>query len=333
MNKPRILLVCYVGVNIGLGHLSRLLALADVLRKERKVQPEFLIFGDFIKKNELSNFNVHTFLLSDDFIDTIKNILETDNYDAVVLDLFPNHNIDNLGGLFIQLKRSNICLISIDSLIEHCNILDLIWIPSFNFDCSKYTNCNSILKSGWDSFLIQKRFQHKGWTPGSKVLVLTGGSDVSNLGKTLPAQLDKLLDKNIELHWVKGPFSVAPKLPKQCRLNWTVHDSPEYLDELIVQIDYVMTVFGVSFFEVLQYGIPTVVFSPYGIKDSNELNALSEEGVSVVVNNSKLAINGLIELMNNDELAKQYSVNALKKMSINGTKNLSKEIYSLVFSK
>jgi spore coat polysaccharide biosynthesis predicted glycosyltransferase SpsG len=178
--------------------------------------------------------------------------------------------------------------------------------------------------------LIQKRLKHKDWTPGSKVLILTGGSDVANLGESLPAQLDGLLAKNTEIHWVRGPFSSAPNLPEKCRLNWVAHNAPDQLDELIVQSDYVMTVFGVSFFEVLQYGVPTVVFSPYSNKDNNELNALLEEGVALVVNNPKLAIEGLLELMNNDELAKEYSVNALKKMSINGVQNFSKEIYSLM---
>jgi spore coat polysaccharide biosynthesis predicted glycosyltransferase SpsG len=319
-----------VSPEIGIGHLSRLLALADTLRKDNNVIPEFLIFGDFIKKDELANFNVHAFSLVDDFVATIENILEINNYDVLIFDLYSKHNIDNLGELFIHLKQRNIRLIGIDSLIEYCNILDLIWIPSFNFDCGRYTDCTSVLKSGWDSFLIQKRLQHKDWTPGVKVLILTGGSDVANLGETLPAQLDELLDKNIELHWVKGPFSSEPNLPKKCRLNWIIHNAPEQLDELIVQSDYAMTVFGVSFFEVLQYGIPTVVFSPYGDKDNDELDALSEEGVAMAVNNSKLAIEGLIEIMNNDELAKEYSMNALKKMSVNGAKNLSKEIYSLI---
>jgi len=325
-----VLLICYVSPEIGIGHLSRLLALADTLRKDNNVIPEFLIFGDFIKKDELANFNVHAFSLEDDFVATIENILEMNNFDALIFDLYPKHNIDNLGELFIQLKRRNIRLIGIDSLIEHCNILDLIWIPSFNFDCNKYTNCTSVLKSGWDSFLIQKRLQHNDWAPGMKVLVLTGGSDVSNLGETLPTQLDELLAKNTEIQWVRGPFSSAPNLPKECRLNWIVHNAPEQLDEIIVQSDYVMTVFGVSFFEVLQYGIPTVVFSPYEDKDNDELGALSEEGVAMAVNHSNLAVEGIVELMNNDDLAKEYSMNALKKMSINGAKNLSKEIYSLI---
>jgi spore coat polysaccharide biosynthesis predicted glycosyltransferase SpsG len=326
----KVLLVCFVSPKIGVGHLSRLLALAQVFRKNNKLVPEFLIFGSFFKAKELSNFNIHHFSLEDDFRFTIENILEADNFDSIVFDLYPKHNIDNLGEIFGQLKRHNFHLIGIDSLVEYCNILDIVWVPSFYFDCDKHQDCTGLLRSGWGSFLIQKRFQHKKWISGSKVLILTGGSDISSLGVALPIQLDKLLDKNIELHWVRGPFSDAPILPKVCRLNWTIHDAPEYLDELIVQSDYVMTVFGVSFFEVLQYGIPTVVFSPYGDKDYNELCALSKESVAMVANNPKLAIEGLIELMNNDELAKEYSMNALKKMSINGAQDLSKEIYSLI---
>ena len=325
-----VLLVCYVSSKIGIGHLSRLLALAETLRKDNKVIPEFLIFGDLVKKGDLEKFKVHSFSLEGDFVDTINKTLINKEYSVLIFDLYPNHNIDNLNELFKHLKQRDLHLISVDALIEYCDILDLIWIPSFNYDFSGYSYCSSVLKSGWDSFLIQKRLEHTEWSPGSKVLILTGGSDVSKLGETLPAQLDEMLGKDAEVHWVRGPFSRAPNLPNNCRLNWTIHNAPEQLDELIVQSDYVMTVFGVSFFEVLQYGTPTVVFSPYGIKDNKELDALSKEGVAAVEANSGRAVNSLIELMNNDELAREYSMNALKKMSINGVQTLCNEIYSLV---
>ena len=330
MKTFNILLVCHVDAGIGIGHLSRLLALAQELRKNKNITPEFLIFGELIKKEELSNFKVHTFSLTESFFSSVESTIEANNIYGVVFDIYPKYDIANLDVLFTRLKQRNICLISIDSLIEHCNVLDLIWVPSLNFDCSKHVNCTSVFKSGWDSFLIQKRFQDKHWTPGAKVLILTGGSDVANLGKTLPIQLDGLLDKNTEIHWVRGPFSSEPNLPKKCRLNWNVHNAPEQLDELIVHSDYVMTVFGVSFFEVLQYGIPTVVFSPYDNKDNGELDALSKEGVAMVVNSPKLAVNSLTKLMNNNNLAKEYSMNALNKMSINGAQSLSKKIYSLI---
>ena len=326
----RVLLVCHVSSKIGIGHLSRLLALAAALRKDSKVVPEFLIFGDVVKKEELSKFKVHYFSLVDDFVTTMDKLLINNAYSTIVFDLYPKHNIDNLNESFKQLKRRDVHLIGIDALLEYCDILDLIWVPAFNFDFSGHADCNSVLKSGWDSFLIQKRLEHAEWSPGSKVLILTGGSDVSKLAETLPAQLDAVLGKDANVHWVRGPFSGAPILPNKCRLNWTIHNAPEQLDELIVQTDYVMTVFGVSFFEVLQYGIPTVVFSPYGIKDNKELNALSKEGVAIVEANSTRAINSLVELMNNENLAREYSLNALRKMSINGVRNLCNEIYSLM---
>ena len=58
-NNLKVLLVCYVGAEIGIGHLSRLLALAEVLKEKNNIISEFLIFGDLVKKKELSNFIVH----------------------------------------------------------------------------------------------------------------------------------------------------------------------------------------------------------------------------------------------------------------------------------
>jgi spore coat polysaccharide biosynthesis predicted glycosyltransferase SpsG len=326
----KILLVCYISPKIGLGHLSRLLALAQTLKKDKKIIPEFLIFGDLIKKDELNNFKVHNFSADSNFALTIENLLKSNNFNGIVFDIYSGHNINDLYKLFSQLKQQNICIISIDCLIEYCDVLDLIWIPSFNFDISKYNHCKSILRSGWDTYLIQKRLNHKKWRPGSKILVLTGGSDVLNLGKILPTQLDNILDKNSEVHWVKGPLSNDPKLPEKQKLKWIFHDTPQQLDEIIVQSNYVLTVFGVTFFEVLQYGIPTVVFSPYDKKDDKDLKALSNKDVAVVSNSSRSAIKELSNLMADDKLANKLSINALKKLSINGSQQLSKKIYFLL---
>jgi len=326
----KILLVCYISPKIGLGHLSRLLALAQTLKKDKKIIPEFLIFGDLIKKDELYSFVTHNFSIQNDFSQTVQGLLENNNFKAIVFDIYQSHNISNLDNLFIELKQQNIFIIGIDSLIEYCDILDLIWIPSFNFDISKYNHCKSILRYGWDTYLIQKRLNHKKWTPGSKILVLTGGSDVFNLGKVLPTQLDYILDKNSEVHWVKGPLSDDPILPESQKLKWILHDAPQQLDELIVECNYVLAVFGVSFFEVLQYGVPTVVFSPHDKKDNLDLESLSKEDIAIVSHNSESAIKEILNLMIDEKLANQLSLNALKKMSINGSQLLSMEIYSLL---
>lgn len=326
----KILLVCHVSSNIGIGHFSRLLALAVELKKDSKLVPEFLIFGDVVKKKELSNFTVHSFSLADDFIASMNEFLIKNSYTVIVFDLYPRHNIQDLDKLLNNLKQRGIYLVGIDALITHCESLDIVWVPAFSFDFSGYAGCRGLLRSGWDSLLIQKRLKERAWVPGSRVLILTGGGDAARLGEALPTQLDVSLDQGTSVHWVRGPFSKAPVLPEICRLHWTIYDAPERLDELIIQSDYVMTVFGVTFFEVLQYGIPTVVFSPYGTKDSNELAALSKERVADVAFSLTGAVTSLVSLMNDESLAREYSLNALNKMSVNGAENLCNELYSLM---
>ena len=324
------LLICFVSSKIGVGHLSRLLALANILEKDKILIPEFLIFGNLIKKKELDKFKVYNFSLKNNFVDVVSKFVGNNKFNLLIFDINQNHKIRKLRELFTALKNQKMPLVSIDSLIDFCDLLDLIWVPSFNFDSAKYYKCKSILKSGWDTYLIQKRLDHKKWSPGSKVLILTGGSDIANLGKNLPKQLDKILKDNSELHWVRGPFAKKPNIPKKPRLKWIIHDEPQQLDELIIQSNYVISVFGVSFFEVLQYGIPTVVFSPYNKKDENDLQNLSKEKVAIVSKNSNKAIEELSQLMYDKTTAKKISINALKKMSINGTKNLSKNISLLL---
>ena len=326
---PRVVLVCYASAIIGLGHLSRLLALAQELKKGNRVQLEFLIFEDSINKGSFADFDVHFLPLVEEFTSSVKSHVEKYNPCMVVFDLYSKHD-NNLDGLFTFLKKRNIDLVGIDCLIKYCKIIDLIWMPSFYFDTSKYPDCIGTLKFGWDSFLIQKRLTESVWKPGLRVLILTGGSDVTLLSRTLPSKLDASLRKNSKINWVRGPFSELPILPDECRLEWNVHDSPSQLDELIVQSDYVLTVYGVSLFEVLQYGIPSVVFSPYGDKDFNELLSLSKEKVTLVSDNDQAAIDSLIKLMKNDKLARECSSNALNKLSINGTQKLSEEIYLLI---
>lgn len=321
-----ILLVCHVSPIIGLGHLSRLLALAQALKKEGRAQPEFLIFGDRIDKDGLADFKITFVPLSDDFITSVETWVEKYQSSVVIFDLYPKHDFTGFNEFLVWLKKRNIHLVAVDSLLEFCNELDLIWIPSFNFDASKYANCTCTLKSGWDSFLIQKRLPSQTWKKGSRILILTGGGDVAQLGNTLPFILDEQLAKQSEIHWVQGPYAESPCLPDKTRLSWTIHHAPTQLDELITQSNYVLAVFGVSFFEVLQYGIPTVVFSPYGSKDNQELMALADERVALVASDTKHAVKNLVKLMDDDSLSQAYSKKSLEKLSVNGTQQLAEAV-------
>lgn len=330
MTVPLVLLVCHASSTMGLGHLARLLALAQAMKKTGHVQPEFLIIGDIIENDELASFNFSCHSLKNDFAESVKTTVKAITPSVIVLDLYPKLLSPALEELFAWLQSRNIRLIGVDSLVKYCQLLDFIWVPSFYFDSSKIPACTSKLKSGWDSYLIQQRLPNQAWKPGTRILVLTGGGDGTHLGNSLPQQLDNALPKESIIHWVQGPYANPPMMPSNQRLNWHVHTAPSQLDELIVQSNYVLTVFGVSFFEVLQYGIPTVVFSPYGAKDLSELDALAKERVAVVCHNPDSAADRLGQLMQDTDLAKACSQRALKKLSVNGAQQLAQLVCSLI---
>lgn len=328
ISKPRVLLVCYAGALIGLGHLSRLLALAQALKKNGSVQIEFLVFGESIHRADLNDFKTQVIPASTDFLTGVTRFV-TDEMTCVVFDLYAQDKIFNLKTLFVKLKEKKISIINVDCLTRFDDLIDLIWIPSFYFKTYQSLTYQDKIKYGWDCYLIQKSLLTQNWKPGTNVLVLTGGSDITQLGQNLPYKIDNLLKSGTHIHWVQGPFSKPPDLPKQPRLKWSVYNSPDRIDEYIVKSNYVLTVFGVSFFEVLQYGMPTVVFSPYEHQDPQEMVALAKENVAMVSKNNNTALNDLIELMNNNDMALSYSENALKKFSVNGSKQFSEFVCSL----
>ena len=94
--------------------------------------------------------------------------------------------------------------------------------------------------------------------------------------------------------------------------------------------NYAVTVFGVSFFELLYLGIPTVVFSPYGGKDDRELEAIAEAGVAIVACDQREAADRLSALMHNDLLAAQLSRRAREQLNNPGGRRLCAEIAKLI---
>lgn len=326
INKFRVLLVCNCGTAIGLGHLSRMQAVAHGLKANGIQHIQFLIFGEKTERSELEGIDCIVYDKNSDFIHELLNEVNRILPKVIIFDLHPKFINKSFKNLFSELAERKIYLVGIDSLLHYADQLDLTWIPSF-FRPSTYKSYQpASLKYGWDTYLIQKRLPSRKWSDGNIIIVLTGGSDFSNLGDKLPQLLDSQLPEESEIAWVKGPFAQAPKLPFKPRLRWFIHEKLENLDDMIVNCNYALTVFGVSFFELLQYGIPTVVFSPYNGKDDGELIALEMEKVAIVSENYITAVKDLSALMKNEELAISLSQNSISKLSVNGALNLAARI-------
>jgi len=328
ISSIRVLLVCHAGAALGIGHLTRMLALATAL-ESGSAEIRLLIQGDRLERNDLSGL-AHSFI--DLEVDLFGGVIETCDRlepDVVVFDLHPKLLPPDFADRSVELRGRDIHLVGVDSLLPLCDSLDLTWVPSLLVGDVGIAGCDAPVYWGWDSFLISKRLPAEEWASGDRVLVLTGGSDVTGQHRTLPSLLDANLPAGSQIWWVQGPFAPAPALPVEPRLEWVIHEAPAGLDELIVGSDYAITVFGVTLFELLQYGTPTIAFSPYRDREFPELDAVAAAGVAVVADGADGAVAELAALMADDDRARVYSQRALDRMSVNGADRLAGLIQSL----
>ena len=327
-----ILIVCHAGKRMGLGHLKRSIVVAHSMKKKFDADVSFLVQGDSIKNDYLSDFKYQTFEVNKDLSAKIRQQVVALDIQIIIFDLYAELVTVDFDGLLSELKKMNCKLISIDGLVNYHNNLDLIFIPSFYFSSRSNLKVDIPVVFGWDCYLINTNKTQIDWEQGKRVLVLTGGSDTTNLGKTLPSQFNDVLAEDTELNWVTGPFADKPVFPKNNKFKIINHQAPSALDELMIKSNYALTVFGVSFFELLYYGVPTVVFSPYGNKDDNELNVIKAEGVALVAKDELDAIKKLEELMSDNILAESLSVNAKKLMSMPGEMKFTDVVSKLMES-
>jgi spore coat polysaccharide biosynthesis predicted glycosyltransferase SpsG len=313
-----ILIVCHAGREAGLGHLTRTLVVARALKKEISAEVKILIQGDKVSIDSLDEFD-HRFLSGDESLGGAIYLWSKQlKFSISVFDLYSMHMPADIDSIFLNLKNSGSKLIAIDSLVDHSQIFDLIFMPSFSYRPPKNSTCIEKFVYGWDCFLFEAMENQIVRRSGRNLLVLTGGSDVTDLGKYWPQELNKRLPLDCVLNWVTGPFAKAPLWPENTRIRMHNHRSPSGLGDLIATADYAITVYGVSFYELLSCGVPTVVFSPYGNKDCPDLNAISDLEIALVAKDAHDAITKLEILWEDKILANNLSFKSLRQMSING---------------
>ena len=325
-----VLIVCHAGEKLGLGHLSRSLAIAHALHQELNANVHLLIQGSPIQHGDLNDFE-HRFIgLEVNLLDSLNQWVGKTNARVVVFDLYPHLVPENVDQLLSGLRARACKLIAVDALVKHRQHLDLVFIPSFLFSPSEGLSGDAPILFGWDCFLLNVKFKPSEWKIGKRVLALTGGSDATGLGQHWPTLLSEALPSDTDLHWVIGPYAQAPVWPAFPKFPIVGHQSPSSLDDLMVHTHYAVTVYGVSFFELLYYGVPTIVFSPYGNKDDVELSAVAEAGVAVVARDEVEAVAKLKELMRDDTLAVALSQRARQKMSVLGGHKFAQAVAALM---
>jgi len=212
----RVLIICHAGVGIGLGHLSRSLVIAKALRARFGAEVRLLIQSDLLERGNLDAFQ-HRFVSLDH--DLVGQMVSDVLVDLVLLDLQQQRVPLALGRAIGVLRAAGTKVVAIDGLLAYRPELDLIFIPSFQFHPPADMKEGAPIVFGWDCFLLDPQWVPSLWTPGRRVLALTGGSDTTQLGTTWPTLLNQSLPLDAELHWVTGPFAAKPDWPVTQRIR------------------------------------------------------------------------------------------------------------------
>ncbi len=297
-------LICDAGVGVGLGHLSRMRVLEKALEAFRNLEVEL-----FVREHTTDEFEA----------------LALNDSEVLIFDLHSNSITPRFQNWLIVLKKRGIKIVGIDSL-DYAEYCDFIHIPAFAVNLDRLKGIECPVFYGWDAYLLPKINSQDRWKANHKVLVLTGGGDATGLGLKLPGALENNLDSGAEIHWVRGPYAPDPVFPKDSQLVWIKHVAPPNLKELMREAGYAITVYGVSFFELLQQGIPTVVFCPYSDSLKMELKKIKDEEICVVAEDYIAGASELSRLMNDFKSAARLSDAARDRLKISGADQLAQHI-------
>ena len=182
--------------------------------------------------------------------------------------------------------------------------VDLLVVPSFVIDAElarRQAEGSLDVRWGWDHLLIDQRNAPAPRLLGSPLLVMTGGSDATGLGRTLPTLLDARLRAGTSVEWVIGPHAPEPHLPESRRLDWRVLRDLTDLRPLMERAGHALAVYGVTVLELLHHGVPTVVLSPYGHRDVVQLDVLKKEGIALSATDEARAVERLVGLLEDPE--------------------------------
>ena len=274
---------------LGLGHLVRAGRLAQHIKNHTHhsvveiARADNMGNGLNLDSNRKDSKDIFSALLED-----VKKFTYEEKFDFAVLDL----PFDRIGIEFISLvkaaRKIARYLVAIDRPLGFIN--QFFWPPG------EPVPPNVVF--GWDRFITEPKNVTLLRQDSADLIVATGGSDLHDLGEIWPGLIAGALQAGQLVDWVSGPYARNPRIPENSEIKFRVltgvTDIPK--EALASQAQIALCVYGVTFFELLALGIPTVVYLPEGAALRGEAEQLAAAEVAVVARDPMEAIWKLGEL-------------------------------------
>jgi spore coat polysaccharide biosynthesis protein SpsF len=291
------LFITHASKGIGMGHLSRSLALATELQESSGMKTIFYINNDPIicKILDEQGFNYHS---ANQFGDKseIDHLIDQYGINGIVLDL----KKDVLHKYFNFIQNGDVPSVLIDNYPEGPFKDLLAIIPAVQVNDQKLPE--NIYKG--KEFLILKREiqywrENKDFTSPNGILIMSGGSNVPE-DYLLKALMN--IDDNISITFIIGPYaeiaSFNESLKRMGVVNFNIIQNPVNLFQELKKSKLVILPFGVSTYECLALGIPAYVYNIINLQD---------EKIVEFLESNNLLFNGLHANPDSDVMAKQIN--------------------------
>lgn len=260
MMTKRILFRCDGGSipELGTGHLVRCFILANELLKNAHAVIAFLM-GDnpeSIEKTEKQGFQVYVIKheQEEDFR-TIKTIIDFKP------DIFVRDRLNSSAELMNLVKHTGIILITIDDLGEGAEFADITINPILHNGKALYEGYQYLVLPG----VPDAEWNRIGNSQNPKVFAFFGGYDYLDITQQFLRCIQQSKDV-VEYHIVVGDLYDKIDLLREMSSNnenINIYQSPEDFSTILKSCDLAVVSGGLTLFQAVAYGIPSMVISQY----------------------------------------------------------------------
>lgn len=280
MTRYSIAILSTCSSDVGLGHLMRCYKLATFLVDHPDYDVSLHIAGELPKDYKLELISVSS--ISPSLKNSIAQLLERD-IDVIILDVHDLYIDRNFKKLLKQIKKSKVKIISIDNLHIFQRYIDVLYYPSFSVSEEIIKLCAQKAKFGWDCYFL-KPSRREIRKSSKHVLLTAGGTDLENIGPRILTNLTISDWPDTYFTYIQGPYSTPVKKENYSRLNLRIVKSPAGIENFILKTDIGVTLYGVTFFEMIFNETVTILYIPKNSKDYSISLDLKNLKICSVVN-------------------------------------------------
>ena len=266
MNK-NILIRCDASKEIGLGHITRCLVLANIFRSDGyNVYFAIKNYKIAIEKLKEQQFDMLIAEYDFDYFNWIENIIEEKKIDIFIGDVRDGFPIE----LISYMKNKNILTVAIDEPSEYSKECDLCFYPPHaSIDRSKY---KGKVYQGLEYVILRPEFyeefeKKKNEIPN--ILVMMGGTDAYNLTLPVIKEIDNYNEEFKISVILSDKHKDIKKLNEFIRISHHKIDIYNKVDNMALflnNIDYAISQFGTVAYEYLGKNIYVIYL--YNNKES-----------------------------------------------------------------